>query len=128
MFCKYLAGWPYSRDNREIDSLAWLFNFQHVLLTWPFRGLLFSQTSCKLITKPHWFFNSCSILHQLNTKSNTIKSHKIQGINLIQLQYFFSINKANIKYSCKSQLYKEVYNFDNQIDEIIVDCKKKFNA
>ena len=75
--------------------------------------------------KPHWFFNSCSILHQLNTKPNTIKSHKIQGINLIQLQYFFSINKADIKYSCKSQLYKEVYNFDNQIDEIIVDCKKK---
>ena len=51
-------------------------------------------------------FISCSILHQLNTKLNTIKSHKIQGNNLIHLQHFLSWNKANIKYSCKSQLYR----------------------
>ena len=44
-------------------------------------------------------------LYQLNTKSNTIKSHKIQGTKLEQLQHFLSWNKANIKYSCKSQLY-----------------------
>ena len=50
-------------------------------------------------------FISCSILHQLNTKPNTIESHKIQGNNLMQLQYFLSRNKANIKHSCKSQLY-----------------------
>ena len=45
------------------------------------------------------------ILHQLNAKPNTIKSHKIQGNKLKQLQHFLSWNKANIKYSCKSQLY-----------------------
>ena len=44
-------------------------------------------------------------LHQLNTKPNTIKSHKIQGTTLKQLQHFLSWNKANIKHSCKSQLY-----------------------
>ena len=47
-------------------------------------------------------------LHQLNTKPNTIKSHKIQGTKLEQLQHFFSWNKANIKHSCKSQLYKSI--------------------
>ena len=43
--------------------------------------------------------------YQLNTKSNTIKSHKIQGTRLKQIQHFLSWNKANIKHSCKSQLY-----------------------
>ena len=46
-------------------------------------------------------------LHQLNTKPNTIKSHKIQGTKLEQLQHFLSWNKANKKHSCKSQLYKD---------------------
>ena len=55
--------------------------------------------------KLHRFFISCLILHQLNTKPNTIKSHKIQGTKLMQLQHFMSWNKANIKHSCKSQLY-----------------------
>ena len=49
--------------------------------------------------------NTCSILHQLNTKPSTIKSHKIQGKKLKQIQHFLSWNKANVKYSCKSQLY-----------------------
>ena len=44
-------------------------------------------------------------LHQLNTKPNTVKSHKVHGYNLKQLQHFLSWNKANIKHSCKSQLY-----------------------
>ena len=44
--------------------------------------------------------NTCSILHQLNTKPNTIKSHKIQENKLMQLQHFLSWNKTNIKYSC----------------------------
>ena len=51
-------------------------------------------------------FISCLIYHQLNTKSKTIKSYKIQGTKLMQLWHFLSWNKANIKYSCKSQLYK----------------------
>ena len=46
---------------------------------------------------------SCLILYQLNTKPNTIKSHKIQGNKLMQLQHFLSWNKANIKHNCKSQ-------------------------
>ena len=32
--------------------------------------------------------NSLSNLYQLNTKANKIKSHKIQGNKLIQLQHF----------------------------------------
>ena len=51
-------------------------------------------------------FISCSILHQLNTKPNIIKSHKIQGNYLMHLQNFLSWNKANIKYSCQSKLYR----------------------
>jgi len=50
-------------------------------------------------------FIACLILHQLNTKLNTIKSHKIQVNKLMQLQHFLLWNKANIKHSCKSQLY-----------------------
>ena len=50
-------------------------------------------------------FIASLILHQLNTKSNTIKSHKIQETKLMQLRHFLLWNKTNIKYSCKSQLY-----------------------
>ena len=50
-------------------------------------------------------FISCSILHQFNTKSNTIKSHKIQENNLMHLQHFLLWNKVNIKHSYKSQFY-----------------------
>ena len=105
MFREYLTGWPYSWDSREIDNLARLFSFQLCA-----SHMLFSQepllrTSCKLLAKLHWFFNTCLILYQLNTKPNTIKSHKIQSTKLIQLQHLLSWNKANIKHSCKSQLY-----------------------
>ena len=98
MFCDYLAGRSYPRDTCENDSLAWLFSFQscapHVALL----RLSFSQN-------PLILHLSLS-LHQLNTKSNTIKCHKVQGYKLKQLQHFLSWNKANIKHSCKSQLYK----------------------
>ena len=74
--------------------------FNHVLQTWPFRRYLYSQASRETAL----IFIACLIFHQLNTKPDTIKSHKIQGNNLLQLQHFLSWNKANIKYSCKSQL------------------------
>ena len=95
--CGYLGRWFVSRSTHEMHPGTWLFNFQHVLLTCPFCGNLSHKTAL--------IFISCSILHQLNTKPNTIESHKIQGNNLMQLQYFLSRNKANIKHSCKSQLY-----------------------
>ena len=41
------------------------------------RAFFTRYSSRKLVTKLYWFFMSCLILHQLNTKSNTIKSHKI---------------------------------------------------
>ena len=50
-------------------------------------------------------FIVCLILYQLNTKLNTIKSHKIRGNKLVQLQHILSWNKAKIKHNCKSQLY-----------------------
>ena len=85
------------RDTRENDNLAQLFSFQscapHVALS----RLSFSRN-------PLILHLSLS-LHQLNTKPNTIKSHKVQGYKLKQLQHFLSWNKVNIKHSCKSQLY-----------------------
>ena len=106
MFHWYLVGWPYSRDNREIDSLTRLFSLQSCASHIPFSQELFLQTSCELVVKLHWFFNTCLIFHELNTKPNTIKFHKIQGTKLMQLQHFLSWNKANIKHSCKSRLYQ----------------------
>ena len=74
MFRDCLAGRPYSHDTCENDSLARLFSFQscasHVL----FRSLV----SRKLLVKSTDLKISLS-LHQLDTKPNTIKSHKIQG-------------------------------------------------
>ena len=89
MFCDYLMGRPYPRDTRENDSLAWLFSFQSYAPHMPFLWEPFSQTSRKLVVKCTDLQLSLS-LHQLNTKSNTIKSHKIQGTKLKQLQHFLS--------------------------------------
>ena len=70
----------------------------HVPFLWEPLLSNFLQVSHKIAL----IFISCLIFHQLNTKPNTIKSYKIQGTNLVQLQHFLSWNKANIKYSCKS--------------------------
>ena len=98
---RYLAGRPYLRNTLEIDNLAWLFSFQSCASHMPFPQELFSQTSRLLVAKRTDLYLSLS-LHELNTKPNTIKSHKIQETKLKQLQYFLSWNKANIKHSCKS--------------------------
>ena len=90
-FRGYLARRPYPRDTRKILQA----------------GMTFSRVSFpRAFREIHLFFNSCSILHQINTKYNTIKSHKIRGTKLKQLQHFLSWNKANVKHSCKSQIYK----------------------
>ena len=108
MFRDYLAGRPYSRDTRENDSLAWLFNFQSCAPHMPFSRKLFLRTSLELIAKCTDLQLSLS-LHQLNTKLNTIKYHKIQWTKLKQLQHFLSWNKATIKHSCKSKLYRNCF-------------------
>ena len=100
MFRDCLAKWPYPRDTRENDNLTRLFSFQSCASHVPFCGL----ASRKFLAKSTDLQISLS-LHQLNTKPNTIKSHKIQGTKLEQLQHFLLWNKANIKHSCKSQLY-----------------------
>ena len=100
----YLAGRPYPLNTREIDSLVRFFSFQSCTSHMPFLREPFSQTSYELVAKCTDLHLSLS-LHQLNTKPNTIKSHKIQETKLKQLQHFLSWNKANIKHSCKSQLY-----------------------
>ena len=69
------TGWPFSRDTRETNSLARLFSFQYVLLTWLFHW----QASHETLTRSTYSSNTCSILYQLHTKPNTIKFHKIQG-------------------------------------------------
>ena len=97
MFREYLVGRPYWRDTHEIDSLTQLFSFQSCAPRMALSQVSFSWNPLIL----HWSL----ILHQLNTKPNIIKSYKIQGSKLKQLQHFLSWNKANIKYSCKSQLY-----------------------
>ena len=104
MFCNYLARRPYPRDTRGNDNLARLFSFQSCAPHMPFSREPFSRTSCVLVAKCTDLQLSLS-LHQLNTKPNTIKSHKLQGTKLKQIQHFLSWNKANIRYSCKSQLY-----------------------
>ena len=100
MFHDCLVGRPYLRDTCENDSVARLFSFQscapHVL----FHNL----ASRELLAKSTDLQISLS-LHQLNTKPNTIKSHKIKGTKLEQLQHFLSWNNGNIKHSYKSQLY-----------------------
>ena len=70
-FRNYLAGRPYSRDTRENDSLARLFSFQSCAPHVAFSRLSFSRNLLIL----HLSLS----LHQLNTKPNTIKSHKMQG-------------------------------------------------
>ena len=103
MFCDYLVGRPYPQDIRENDSLARLFSFQSCAPHMPFSQEPFSRISCKLVAKCTDLYLNLNF-HQLNTKPNTIKSHKIQGTKLKQF-HVLSWNKANIKHSCKSQLY-----------------------
>ena len=55
-------------------------------------------TTCEPSREINFLIN----LHQLNTKPNTIKSHKIQENESLQLQHFLPWNKVNIKHSCKS--------------------------
>ena len=97
MFRDYLAGRLYSRDTGENDGLTRLFSFQSCAPHMALSRVSFSWNPLIL--------HLSLFLHQLITKPNTIKSHKIQGNKLKQLQQFLSWNKANIKHSCKSQLY-----------------------
>ena len=97
MFHNYLAGRFYPWDTRETDSLTWLFSFQSCTSHMAILQVSFSRNPLDLQLSLSF--------HQLNTKPNTIKSQKIQGTKLKQLQHFLSWNKTNIKHSCKSQLY-----------------------
>ena len=121
MFCDYLAGRPYSRNTGENDGLTRLFSFQSCAPHMPFLRESFSRTSCELVAKYTDLQLSLS-LHQLNTKPNTIKFHKIQGNKLKQLQHFLSWNKINIKHNCKSQLYRE-----NQTQDTTSMCYRRGN-
>ena len=80
----YLMRRPYPRNTHKIDSLSWLFSFQSCASHMPFLQEPFLRTSRKLVAKCIDLQLSLS-LHQLNTKPNTIKSHKIQEIKLKQL-------------------------------------------
>ena len=100
-FHGYLARRPYLRDTREILQVSMTFQLPACVSHMALSQVSFLWASGEI----HLFFNSYSILHQLNIKPNTIKSHKIQGTKLKQSQHFLSWNKANIKHSCKSKLY-----------------------
>ena len=79
----------------------------HMLLTCHFRKnflVNFSRASCKCTD-----LQLSLSFRQLNTKLNVIKSLKIQGTKLKQLQHFLPWNKPTLKHSCKSQLYKIYY-------------------
>ena len=97
MFHDYLMGRPYPRDTHEINSLAQLFSFQSCASHMATSRVSFSRNPLVL--------QFSLSLHQLNTKLNTIKSHKIQETKLKQLQHFLLWNKTTIKYSCKSHFY-----------------------
>ena len=85
-FREYLAKRPYLRDTYEILQAGMTLQLptcaSHVALL----QVSFSRASHEI----HLFFNLCLILHQLNTKPNTIKSYKIQGTKLKQIQHFLS--------------------------------------
>ena len=85
-FREYLAKRPYLRDTHEILQAGMTLQLptcaSHVALL----QVSFSRASHEI----HLFFNLCLILHQLNTKPNTIKSYKIQGTKLKQIQHFLS--------------------------------------
>ena len=100
-----------------LNSLASSMYFSRGLLRQPLLAN-FLRASCEIAL----IFIACLILHQLNTKSNTIKSHKIQRNKLMQLQHFLSWNKANIKRSCKSQLYRKFlpYYIYSTVNKIIL--------
>ena len=68
MFHKYLARRPYPRNTHETNSLAQLFNFQSCASHVTTLRVSFSQNPLDLQL-------NLSLL-QLNTKPNTIKSHK----------------------------------------------------
>ena len=123
MFCEYFL------EGFTLETLAKLTAWHnspassHVLLTWLFRGL----ASRDLLAKSTYSSNTCSIFHQLNTKPNKIKSQKIQGIKLKQLQHFLSWNKTNIKHSCKSQFYNiyiYIYIYDKHTHIIVSNVKR----
>ena len=111
IFRDYLAGRTYPRDTHENDSLVWLFSFHLCAPHMALSRVSFSRNPLIL--------HLSLILHQLNTKPNTIKSHKIQGNKLKQLQHILSWNKANIKHSCKSQLYTSRGDSFSSDDEIV---------
>ena len=67
------------------DSLATSMCFLRTLFARTFLVNLL-RASCKTAL----IFILCLIFHQLNTKPNTIKSRKIQGTKLMQLQHFLS--------------------------------------
>ena len=73
--CGYLARRPYPWNIHEIDNLTWLFSFQSCASHMLFMLEPFSWTSRELVAK-YTDFHLSSSLHQLNTKPNTIKSHK----------------------------------------------------
>ena len=75
MFRNYLTGRPYPQDTRKIDSLAQLFSFQLCASNVATSQVSFSRNPLDL--------QLSLSLHQLNTKPNTIKSHKIQGNKFI---------------------------------------------
>ena len=82
---------------RKIQPGMRLFRFQHVLLTWPFSDC-HSRASCKI--------SFITNLHQTLTHNPYIKSYNKyremieQNYNKIRHKI-----KANIKHSCKLQLY-----------------------
>ena len=100
-FCEYLVRRSYSWDTCEILQASMTLQLPACASHVTFSRVSFQRDTREI----HWFFILCMILHQLNTKPNTIKSHKIKENKLKQLQYFLLWNKINIKYSCKSQLY-----------------------
>ena len=81
-FHEYFARRPYPWDIHKTNNLAWLLSFQSCASHMAISRVSFSQASRNLLMKSFCFSNTCSILHQLNTKLNTIKSHKIQEITL----------------------------------------------
>ena len=107
MFHGYLAGRPYLRNTCE-NQLSWLFAFLSCV---EHMALLRGKSSCELPAKTLLIFNFVLSFHilshtqpiQWNPTWNT------EYIRLNKITIKFGTELKPIQNSCKSQLYKPIY-------------------
>ena len=102
IFCGYPTRWPFLQNTRELDSLAWLFNFQSCAIhMWPFVSYSFHKLVVNC-TDSSLKFDSSLISH---THRLQINPHKYREM-IEEMTIKFGTELKPTKASWKSQLYK----------------------